>query len=201
MSPAPKKYFGFEAEMPFEEGLRRTIEWFRENQEQYCIVYTDTERTWLTLQPSRLNLLKIMTETSTYNPDSSRDIITLRPSQRLVRTQFARSLGLPGIDLFPDLARCHRRYKQTVLGAAWAVINPLINMIVFQVVFGNFAGMEAEGGYSRPIIPFCGCASLGVVFQCIGVSWALDVVQPLDPHQGIFPTLDHPTVFGVERIG
>ena len=26
-----KEYFGFEAQMPFEEGLRRTIEWFREN--------------------------------------------------------------------------------------------------------------------------------------------------------------------------
>jgi dTDP-D-glucose 4,6-dehydratase len=28
-----KKFFGFEAAMPFEEGLRRTIEWFKENQE------------------------------------------------------------------------------------------------------------------------------------------------------------------------
>ncbi len=29
-----KEYFGFEAQMPFEEGLKRTIEWFREHQEQ-----------------------------------------------------------------------------------------------------------------------------------------------------------------------
>lgn len=29
-----KEYFGFEAQMPFEEGLKRTIDWFRENQEQ-----------------------------------------------------------------------------------------------------------------------------------------------------------------------
>jgi GDP-L-fucose synthase len=28
-----KEFFGFEAAMPFEEGLRRTIEWFKENQE------------------------------------------------------------------------------------------------------------------------------------------------------------------------
>jgi GDP-L-fucose synthase len=28
-----KEYFGFEAQMPFEEGLRRTIEWFKENQD------------------------------------------------------------------------------------------------------------------------------------------------------------------------
>jgi len=29
-----KEYFGFEAQMPFEEGLKRTVEWFREHQEQ-----------------------------------------------------------------------------------------------------------------------------------------------------------------------
>ena len=29
-----KKYFGFEAQMPFEEGLQRTIEWFKENREK-----------------------------------------------------------------------------------------------------------------------------------------------------------------------
>ena len=27
-----KEYFGFQAQMPFEEGLRRTIAWYRENQ-------------------------------------------------------------------------------------------------------------------------------------------------------------------------
>ena len=26
-----KEYFGFEAEMPFKDGLKRTIEWYREN--------------------------------------------------------------------------------------------------------------------------------------------------------------------------
>jgi GDP-L-fucose synthase len=29
-----KEYFGFEAQVPFEEGLKRTIDWFREHQEQ-----------------------------------------------------------------------------------------------------------------------------------------------------------------------
>jgi GDP-L-fucose synthase len=29
-----KEYFGFEAQMPFEEGLRLTVEWFRENQDR-----------------------------------------------------------------------------------------------------------------------------------------------------------------------
>ncbi len=37
------------------------------------------------------------------------------------------------------------RYKQTVLGAAWAVIQPVIQMIVFTVIFSNAAGFSSEG--------------------------------------------------------
>lgn len=34
------------------------------------------------------------------------------------------------------------RYKQTVLGVAWAVLVPLLSMLVFTVIFGNFAGLK-----------------------------------------------------------
>src|SRR5215475_11833107 len=37
------------------------------------------------------------------------------------------------------------RYKQTVLGAAWAVIQPFFAMIVFSVFFGRLAGMPSDG--------------------------------------------------------
>jgi lipopolysaccharide transport system permease protein len=37
------------------------------------------------------------------------------------------------------------RYKQTVLGAAWAVIQPLITMIIFTFFFGKLARMPTEG--------------------------------------------------------
>jgi len=46
------------------------------------------------------------------------------------------------------------RYKQTVLGAAWAIINPVVNMIVLEIVFGKFAGMETEGGLPGPIFRY-----------------------------------------------
>lgn len=36
-------------------------------------------------------------------------------------------------------------YKQTVMGFAWAIINPLFSMLVFSVVFGKLAGMASEG--------------------------------------------------------
>src|SRR5438552_102225 len=37
------------------------------------------------------------------------------------------------------------RYKQTVLGAAWAVLQPFLTMVVFSVVFGHFAKIPSEG--------------------------------------------------------
>jgi lipopolysaccharide transport system permease protein len=37
------------------------------------------------------------------------------------------------------------RYKQTVLGAAWAIIQPLFTMLIFSIFFGRLAGMPSDG--------------------------------------------------------
>jgi lipopolysaccharide transport system permease protein len=37
------------------------------------------------------------------------------------------------------------RYKQTVLGAAWTIVQPLMAMIVFSIFFGRLAGIPSEG--------------------------------------------------------
>lgn len=37
------------------------------------------------------------------------------------------------------------RYKQTILGPAWAVIQPLLTTVVLTVVFGNIAGLSPKG--------------------------------------------------------
>lgn len=36
-------------------------------------------------------------------------------------------------------------YKQTVLGVAWAIIKPLVQMVVFSLIFGRLAGLDSEG--------------------------------------------------------
>lgn len=45
------------------------------------------------------------------------------------------------------------RYKQTVIGLAWALIRPFITMIVFTVVFGKLAKLPSEG-VPYPILVF-----------------------------------------------
>src|SRR4051812_33726706 len=47
------------------------------------------------------------------------------------------------------------RYKQTVLGAAWAVLQPLMTMIVFSLFFGRLAGVPSDG-LPYPIFVFAG---------------------------------------------
>jgi len=37
------------------------------------------------------------------------------------------------------------RYRQTVLGAAWAIIQPLTIMLIFSVIFGKLAKIPSEG--------------------------------------------------------
>jgi len=37
------------------------------------------------------------------------------------------------------------RYKQTVIGIAWAVLQPLMTMLIFTVVFAVFAGVKSDG--------------------------------------------------------
>src|SRR5579863_4299365 len=37
------------------------------------------------------------------------------------------------------------RYKQTVLGAAWAILQPVMTMVVFSVFFGRLAKMPSDG--------------------------------------------------------
>lgn len=37
------------------------------------------------------------------------------------------------------------RYKQTVLGAAWAVLQPVLTMIVFTIFFGRLGGLPSDG--------------------------------------------------------
>ena len=47
------------------------------------------------------------------------------------------------------------RYKQTVIGVAWALLRPFLTMVVFTVVFGKIAGLPS-GGVPYPILVFAG---------------------------------------------
>ncbi len=48
------------------------------------------------------------------------------------------------------------RYKQTVIGAAWALIRPFLTMVVFTIVFGRIAKLPSDGSAPYALMVFAG---------------------------------------------
>src|SRR5206468_12772011 len=48
------------------------------------------------------------------------------------------------------------RYKQTVIGIAWALIRPFLTMLVFTFVFSKVAKLPAPGGLPYALMVFAG---------------------------------------------
>lgn len=46
------------------------------------------------------------------------------------------------------------RYKQTIIGIAWALIRPFLTMVVFTVIFGKIAQLPSEGDAPYAILVF-----------------------------------------------
>ena len=62
------------------------------------------------------------------------------------------------------------RYKQTVIGVAWAVIRPFLTMLVFTIIFGRIAKLPSDGTVPYPLMVFAGM--LPSTFFATGLSEA-----------------------------
>lgn len=48
------------------------------------------------------------------------------------------------------------RYKQTVIGVAWAFVRPFLTMVIFTIIFGAIAKLPTEGAAPYPLLVFAG---------------------------------------------
>jgi lipopolysaccharide transport system permease protein len=86
---------------------------------------------------------------------SGRPLVTIEPSKRGV-TLNLRDLWLYRDLLFILTLRDIRvRYKQTALGAAWVIIQPLFAMLLFTLFFGRLAEIPSNG-VPYPLFAFAG---------------------------------------------
>jgi lipopolysaccharide transport system permease protein len=76
---------------------------------------------------------------------SRSDITLLRPTHGLAALNLRDLWVYRELVLFLTWRDVLVRYKQTVLGAAWAVIQPVVQMAVFTFIFSNAAGLSSEG--------------------------------------------------------
>ena len=61
------------------------------------------------------------------------------------------------------------RYKQTVLGAAWAIIQPVFMMVVFSLFFGRLAKVPSDG-IPYPVFAFCALLPWQLFAHAVGES-------------------------------
>lgn len=61
------------------------------------------------------------------------------------------------------------RYKQTVLGASWAVLRPFLSMVVFSIFFGGFAKVSSDG-VPYPLFSFAGLLPWELFATALGVA-------------------------------
>jgi lipopolysaccharide transport system permease protein len=59
------------------------------------------------------------------------------------------------------------RYKQTVIGASWAIIQPLMTMVVFSLIFGGLAKIPSDG-IPYPIFSFTALVPWGLFSSALG---------------------------------
>jgi lipopolysaccharide transport system permease protein len=60
------------------------------------------------------------------------------------------------------------RYKQTVIGLAWAIIRPAITVAVFTIVFGRVADLPSDGRAPYPLLVFAGMIAWSLVASILG---------------------------------
>jgi hypothetical protein len=88
--------------------------------------------------------------------------------------------------LFQVLRGIKVRYKQTALGAAWAILQPVLTMAAFTIFFGRLAGVPSDG-VPYPIggctLPYSEAATIGRFHRYCGgciahADFALDASPP-----------------------
>ncbi len=108
---------------------------------------------FLALEEKKKDLMSMMSgdeasrETSTH--------IHIEPSQGWVGLQLRELWRYRELMYFLTWRDIKVRYKQTLLGIAWAIIQPLMTMVVFSFIFGELAKIPSEG-IAYPLFTFAG---------------------------------------------
>ncbi|MCS6907922.1 MAG: ABC transporter permease [Anaerolineales bacterium] len=97
---------------------------------------------------------------------SHSDAIVIRPSQGWMPLNLQELWAFRELIYFLTWRDIKVRYKQTVLGAAWAVLQPLINMLVLTFIFGNLARLSTDN-IPRPIFTFTALLPWGLFSKAL----------------------------------
>lgn len=97
---------------------------------------------------------------------SSTEVVLLRPSRGWIPLNLRELWAFRELIYFLTWRDIKVRYKQTVLGAAWAILQPLINMVVLSFIFGNLARLSTDN-IPRPIFTFTALLPWGLFSKAL----------------------------------
>ena len=89
----------------------------------------------------------------TFLPD--RPIVIIEPSSAWVALRLRDLWNYRELLYFLTWRDVKVRYKQTLLGATWAILQPLLTMLIFTLLFGRLAGIQSDG-VPYPIFAYAG---------------------------------------------
>jgi homopolymeric O-antigen transport system permease protein len=106
-----------------------------------------------------------MSQSSIQHPSSSPPLI-LRPTRGWAALNLGDLWAYRELIYFLTLRDIKVRYKQTALGALWAILQPFLQMVVFTLLFGNLAQMDSEG-IPYPIFTYTALLPWGMFSKAI----------------------------------
>jgi len=77
--------------------------------------------------------------------DTFQQTLVIKPCRRWIGLDFSEIWGYRELLLFLVLRDIKVRYKQTILGVTWAIIQPVMMMVVFSLFFGRFIKVYSSG--------------------------------------------------------
>jgi lipopolysaccharide transport system permease protein len=83
-------------------------------------------------------------------------VIRIEPSKRWINLRLGELWDFRELLYFFVWRDVKVRYKQTILGAAWAVIQPFFTMVVFTLFFGKLAHLQKDVSVPYPIFSYAG---------------------------------------------
>jgi lipopolysaccharide transport system permease protein len=81
--------------------------------------------------------------------------IVIKPHKGLIPLNFKELWAFRELLFFLSWRDIKVKYKQTALGAAWAILQPFLTMIVFSILFGKLAKVPSDG-IPYPIFVYAG---------------------------------------------
>lgn len=95
-----------------------------------------------------------MNKTAAFEGDSTPRTV-IQPTKGWIKIDFRELWRYRELFYFLVWRDIKVRYKQSLLGAAWAILQPFLTMVIFTVFFGNWAGIPTDD-VAKPVFYFAG---------------------------------------------